>query len=59
MQRVALTGGIATGKSYVRASFETIGFPTVDSDAIVHALLRGDAALIRQVEARFGAGYST
>ena len=32
--RVALTGGIATGKSYVRARFEDLGVPTIDADAL-------------------------
>jgi dephospho-CoA kinase len=32
--RVALTGGIATGKSYVRSQFEKLGVPTIDSDIL-------------------------
>src|SRR5436190_241254 len=32
--RVALTGGIATGKSHVRARFETLGVPTIDADVL-------------------------
>ena len=32
MKRVALTGGIATGKSHVRAEFERLGVPTIDAD---------------------------
>ena len=32
VRRVALTGGIASGKSYVRARFEALGVPTIDSD---------------------------
>jgi dephospho-CoA kinase len=54
MQRVALTGGIATGKSYVRASFEALGTPTLDSDGLVHELLGGDPAVISAVRLRFG-----
>jgi dephospho-CoA kinase len=37
--RVALTGGIATGKSYVRARVASRGVPTLDADEVVHALL--------------------
>lgn len=32
--RVALTGGIATGKSYVRARLENLGVPTIDADRL-------------------------
>ena len=34
MRRVALTGGIATGKSHVRARFEQLGVPTIDADVL-------------------------
>ncbi len=45
MLRVALTGGIATGKSYVLARVAERGVPTIDADAIVHALTAaGDPA---------------
>lgn len=54
MRRVGLTGGIATGKSYVRARLEALGIPAIDADAIVHELLgRGEAAA--RVADRFGA----
>jgi dephospho-CoA kinase len=33
-RRVALTGGIATGKSHVRAQFGRLGVPTIDSDQL-------------------------
>ncbi len=53
MRRIALTGGIATGKSYVRARFEALGLPAADADAIVHELLR-EADVVARVSARFG-----
>lgn len=56
MRRVALTGGIATGKSYVRGAVERRGVPAIDSDRIVHELLRGDGAVVAEVTARFGRG---
>ena len=34
MLKVALTGGIATGKSHVRAEFEKLGVPTIDADTL-------------------------
>ena len=39
MLKVALTGGIATGKSYVLARLKDRGIPTIDADAIVHESL--------------------
>ena len=37
VRRVALTGGIATGKSYVRAKFEELGVPTIDASTSASA----------------------
>ena len=54
--RVALTGGIATGKSHVRLLFERLGVPTIDADVLARdAVARGTAGL-RAVVDRFGAG---
>jgi dephospho-CoA kinase len=39
MLKVALTGGIATGKSYVLARLKDRGIPTIDADDIAHAAL--------------------
>ncbi len=54
MLRVALTGGIATGKSYVRARVAARGVPTVDADALVHELLGADTEATAEVVRRFG-----
>lgn len=54
MLRVALTGGIATGKSYVRARVAARGVPTVDADAVVHALLVAGTDATDEVVRRFG-----
>lgn len=40
MQRVALTGGIATGKTYVLGRLAAAGIPTVDADELAHALIQ-------------------
>jgi dephospho-CoA kinase len=56
MLRVALTGGIATGKSYVRARVAAHGVPTVDADAIVHALFSAGTQVTADVARRFGPG---
>jgi dephospho-CoA kinase len=50
--RVALTGGIATGKSHVLGCFSALGAPTIDADQLAHdAISRGtpgfDAVLRR------------
>jgi dephospho-CoA kinase len=54
MLRVALTGGIATGKSHVRARIEARGVPTIDSDAVVHELLGAGTPVAAAIAARFG-----
>ena len=54
MRRVALTGGIATGKSHVRSRFEHLGVPTIDSDVLAReAVASGTKGLAAVVE-RFG-----
>jgi dephospho-CoA kinase len=55
-RRVALTGGIGTGKSHVRARLERLGVATIDSDVLAReAVARGTAGLAAVVK-RFGAG---
>ena len=53
-RRIALTGGIATGKSYVRATFEGLGVPTIDADREARAAVAPDTPGWRAVRARFG-----
>lgn len=57
--RVALTGGIATGKSYVRARLAAAGIPTLDADAVAHELLRPGTPIAAAVVERFGPGVAT
>ena len=52
--RVALTGGIATGKSHVRRRFEALGFDTIDSDTLVHEALGPRTPATASVAHRFG-----
>ncbi len=54
MLRVALTGGIATGKSYVRRRFELLGVPTVDADGLARDVLAAATPGLAEVVARFG-----
>lgn len=54
MRRVALTGGIATGKSHVRARFEDLGVPTIDSDVLARDAVAPGTAGLAAVVKRFG-----
>jgi len=57
--RVALTGGIATGKSHCLKLFAAAGVPTIDADRLAHEAIApgtsGHAAVIE----RFGSGIVT
>jgi dephospho-CoA kinase len=52
--RVALTGGIATGKTYVRARFEDLGVPTSDADTLARQVVAPGTPGLQAVVARFG-----
>lgn len=51
---VAVTGGIAAGKSEALAAFARRGFPVASSDEIVHRLYRDDEELKRELRSRWG-----
>jgi dephospho-CoA kinase len=55
LRRVALTGGIATGKSYVRAELEKLGVPTIDADRLSHEAVAPGTEGLAEVVRRFGA----
>jgi dephospho-CoA kinase len=54
VRRVALTGGIATGKSHVRSRFETLGVPTIDADTLAREAVAPGTPGLREVVRRFG-----
>ena len=54
MRRVALTGGIATGKSHVRAEFERLGVPTIDADVLARDAVAPGTPGLSAVAERFG-----
>ena len=56
IRRVALTGGIATGKSHVRAAFERLGVATIDADTLARDAVAPGSAGLAAVVRRFGAG---
>ena len=55
-RRIALTGGIATGKSHVRAQFEALGAPTIDADVLSRQAVEPGTPGQAAVVARFGDG---
>jgi dephospho-CoA kinase len=52
--RAALTGGIATGKSHVRALFSERGVPTLDADIVAREVVEPGTRALAAVVARFG-----
>ena len=54
VRRVALTGGIATGKSHVRARFESLGIPTIDADILARDAVAPWSSGLAAVVRRFG-----
>lgn len=54
--RVALTGGIASGKSTVAALFEQHGVPVIDLDRIAREVVAPGSPLLAAVLERFGPG---
>lgn len=56
VRRVGLTGGIATGKSYVRGKFEELGVPTIDADVLARQAVAPGTDGLAAVVKRFGTG---
>ena len=54
MRRVALTGGIATGKSHVRAELERLGVPTIDADVLAREAVAPGTPALAAIVNRFG-----
>lgn len=52
--RVALTGGIATGKSFVLDRFASQGVPTIDADTIARDVVRPTHPASADIRQRFG-----
>ena len=55
MLKVGLTGGIATGKSYVAAKLRARGIPVLDADALAHGVMAPGTEATMAIAARFGA----
>lgn len=54
MQRIAITGGVAEGKTTILRMFESLGAHTLSSDAIVATLTGPGTELCRQLIKEFG-----
>jgi dephospho-CoA kinase len=54
MLRVALTGGIGTGKSYVADRLATAGIPVVDADRLAREAVAPGTPALAAIAARFG-----
>jgi dephospho-CoA kinase len=55
MQKIALTGGIATGKSYVLDQFRRRGVPCLDADELAHGVTAAGTEATAAIADRFGA----
>ena len=54
MLKVGLTGGIATGKSYVLEQFRRRGVPCLDADELAHGVTASGTEATAAIVARFG-----
>jgi len=56
MLRVALTGGIATGKTHVLEGFRKRGVPCLDADVLAHGVTSAGTEATAAIATRFGPG---
>jgi dephospho-CoA kinase len=54
MRRIALTGGIATGKSYIARRLVSAGVPLVDADVVAREVVAPGTSGLAAIVARFG-----
>jgi dephospho-CoA kinase len=59
MLRVALTGGIATGKSYCLERFAAKGIPTIDADVLARVVVAPGTPGLTAIADRFGTAVLT
>jgi len=51
---VALTGGIASGKTIVSDEFAKLGVPVIDADIIAHEIVEPGQPALKEIESVFG-----
>jgi len=56
MLRMAITGGLSTGKSTVTAMLSELGVPTISADNVGHRLMEPGAKCYSEIVAAFGGG---
>ena len=56
MLRVGLTGGLASGKSFVASEFERLGCSVLQADQLGHEVLAKDADVRQEIVREFGTG---
>lgn len=54
VKRIAITGGIACGKSLVGHLFQQLGVDVLDADVVVHQLEAAGGAAVLPIQKRFG-----
>lgn len=54
MIKLAITGGIGSGKSVVARIMETMGVPVYDCDSRAKALMVGDVCIVKELKRMFG-----
>jgi len=54
VKRIAITGGIACGKSLVGHLFQQLGVDVLDADVVVHQLEAAGGAAVIPIQKRFG-----
>lgn len=54
IRKIALTGGIATGKSYVAGRFREAGVPIVDADLVAREVVLPGTPALAAIRKRFG-----
>jgi dephospho-CoA kinase len=59
VRRIALTGGIATGKSTVVRRLRAAGIPVVDADVVAREVVARGTPALEAIVQRFGAGVLT
>ena len=51
---IALTGGIASGKTLISDEFSRLGVPVIDTDVIAHSLVEPGQPALKEIEKVFG-----
>ena len=54
MLRIGITGGIGSGKSFVRHRIEALGYPVYDCDSEAKRLMVEDARLVQRIKCLIG-----